>query len=84
MLLCIHVLPCGYADMFAVMGASACAHVCVYNMYVFMCAGMGSSSQGSMEGINTNLGLQWGWGALGWYDQPKKAVQGLRRLSQEK
>lgn len=61
-------------------------------MYVNICACVpvcwnGQFAQGNMEGIKTNWGLQWAWGAIGraafwvlcWYDQLKKAAQGLRR-----
>lgn len=70
------------------MRVSAYAHVCIH-VYVLMCVGMGSSAQGSVKGIAADLGLQWAWGAIGrstylpnalsWYDQPKKAAQGLGR-----
>lgn len=60
----ICALPYGYVCMFVLVWESGCAHPCAY-MCVFMCVGMGSPAQGSVEGIDEGLGLQWAWGAIG-------------------
>jgi hypothetical protein len=64
--MCCYVYMCYLVGMhlFALVGASASARVRIH-AHAFMCVGMGSSAQGSMEGMDMELGFAVGMGAIG-------------------